>query len=365
MAENLGEKFEFLIVTRDRDFGVSEPYNNVRIDRWNEVGRAQVFYASPSMFSMIGFKKILNATAHDVLYLNSFFNPYSTASLLLLRRFGLVKIKPIVIAPRGEFSPNALCLKATKKRIYTKLSQLVKLYHGLIWQASSEHEAQNIRKFMGSMARHILVAPNMLSSVPAFAKDGTWPGDDMPQHSSLRLVFLSRISPMKNLDYLLAILKRVSAPMDFSIYGPLEVPEYWASCERHIRELPENINTIYRGAVTPADVPKVFAAHDVFFFPTRGENFGHVIFESLASGTCVVISDQTPWRADNSGAVEVIPLGNAEAWSASAERWAARKREDLAKYRESALTYARDYMATSPAVEQNRALFKFAYNYRY
>ncbi len=88
-----------------------------------------------------------------------------------------------------------------------------------------------------------------------------------------------------------------------------------------------------------------------------------MIFESLAAGTCVVLSDQTPWKADKNGAVEVIPLENAEAWCASLER--RRVREDLAKYRESALIYARDYLATSPAVEQNRALFKFAYNHRY
>ncbi|MFZ9090683.1 MAG: glycosyltransferase, partial [Planctomycetaceae bacterium] len=30
--------------------------------------------------------------------------------------------------------------------------------------------------------------------------------------------------------------------------------------------------------------------------PTQGENFGHAIFESLAVGTPVLISDQTMWR---------------------------------------------------------------------
>jgi glycosyltransferase involved in cell wall biosynthesis len=30
--------------------------------------------------------------------------------------------------------------------------------------------------------------------------------------------------------------------------------------------------------------------------PTLGENFGHAIFESLAAGRPVLISDQTPWR---------------------------------------------------------------------
>ncbi len=203
LVEKLGDEFEFLIVTRDRDFGVSEPYNNVKIDQWNEVGKAKVFYASPLMFSVTGFKKILNATPYDVLYLNSFFSPHSTGALLLLRRFGFIKTKSIVIAPRGEFSPGALGLKAAKKRIYIPVAKLLRMYHGLIWQASSEYEAQDIRNIMGSIARVILVAPNLLSVAPAVKNADYKNGNDKNRGKRLRLVFLSRISYMKNLDFLL------------------------------------------------------------------------------------------------------------------------------------------------------------------
>jgi glycosyltransferase involved in cell wall biosynthesis len=34
----------------------------------------------------------------------------------------------------------------------------------------------------------------------------------------------------------------------------------------------------------------------IFALPTTGENFGHAIFEALAAGRPVLISDQTPWR---------------------------------------------------------------------
>lgn len=365
MVENLGDEFEFLIVTRDHDFGDSEPYNNVKIDQWNEVGKAHVFYASPSMFSAAGFKKILNATPHDIIYLNSFFSPHSTGVLLLLRRLGLIKTRPVIIAPRGEFSPGALGLKAAKKKIYIPVVKLLRMYHGLIWQASSEYESQDIRKVMGKIARDIMVAPNLLSSALDVPNTNYKNRKDKVRGNGLRLVFLSRISPMKNLDYLLTILKRVNSPIDFSIYGPLEVPGYWTACQKLIDALPENIIVQYHGEITPEEVPKVFAAHDVFFLPTRGENFGHVIFESLAAGTCVVISDQTQWKADKNGAVEVIPLYDVDAWTASVDRWVTRSQRDLMKYREVALTYARDYVATSPSIGQNRALFHFAYNNRY
>ena len=35
--------------------------------------------------------------------------------------------------------------------------------------------------------------------------------------------------------------------------------------------------------------------YDLFLFPSGGENYGHVIAESLSSGTPVLISKNTPW----------------------------------------------------------------------
>ena len=32
------------------------------------------------------------------------------------------------------------------------------------------------------------------------------------------------------------------------------------------------------------------------FLPSKGENFGHIIMESLAASTPVIISDLTPWK---------------------------------------------------------------------
>ena len=53
----------------------------------------------------------------------------------------------------------------------------------------------------------------------------------------------------------------------------------------------------------------------MFFFPTLGENFGHVIHESLAAGTPVLISDQTPWVGlSEKGAGWELPLDNKSAW---------------------------------------------------
>lgn len=362
MVENLGDEFEFLIVTRDRDLGSLEAYFHVSIDQWNNIGKAKVFYASPTLFSLNRFKKLLNATPHDIIYLNSFFSPLFTASLLLLRRIGFIQTKAIIIAPRGEFSLGALHLKSIKKSIYIKIIKLFRLYDNLIWQASSEHEAQNIRDIMHFIAKDILIAPDLLPATVVQENINSQRKHNKVRKIHLQLVFLSRISPMKNLDYLLRILQKVKLPINFSLYGPLEDYEYWTECEKLIQKLPSNITVHYHGEVTPEEVSKAFIENDVFFFPTRGENFGHVIFESLAVGTCVVLSDQTPWTKDKQGAIEVFSLENSDAWVEAIERWANYSDEELVTLRQAALNYAREYIITSPAVEQNRELFQFAFN---
>ena len=360
MVENLGDEFEFLIITRDRDLGLSEPYDGININQWNNVGKAKVFYASPKDFTWWGFKKTLNKTNYDALYLNSFFSPRATIVPLLLRRLGLIPNKPLIIAPRGEFSSGALKIKPIKKKLYITFAKHLQLYNNLIWQASSEYEELDIRNTMGKVAKTILVAPDLLSSrAPSTITDNkTLQKKEI--NPFLHVVFISRISPMKNLEYLLTILQSIQPTIYLSIYGPLEDGQYWIECKNLIDKFPPNITAKHKGELTPEEVPNAFMEHDVFFFPTRGENFGHVIFEALAVGTCVVLSDQTPWQADKNHAVETIPLENTDQWVATLERWANYSNEELKAQREAALQYAHEYIANSPAVEQNRQLFQSA-----
>ena len=63
-----------------------------------------------------------------------------------------------------------------------------------------------------------------------------------------------------------------------------------------IAKLPSNITTHYHGAIAHAKVPIVLGLNDLFLFPTKGENFGHVIIEALQAGLPVLISDRTPWK---------------------------------------------------------------------
>lgn len=292
LVEHLGDDFEFKIITYDRDLHDHKPYNNVVISNWNLVGKAKVYYTPHKFFSFRHLIRLIKSLEYDVIYLNSFFHPYFTIQLLFARRFNLLPDKPIVIAPRGEFSEGAINLKKVKKALYVKLAKLIGLYEKLIWQASSIHEKNDIKRVMGRIAEHIFIAPNL---PPSFK------GIELKQReyeldNSLRVIFLSRISPKKNLEFALKVLSKINFSVIFDIYGPIEDQSYWEKCKLLMDDVNHKVLVRYQGSVRNEDVIDTFSRYDLFFFPSHGENFGHVILESMLAGTPVLLSDTTPWR---------------------------------------------------------------------
>ncbi|MEY2795360.1 MAG: hypothetical protein RIR10_1076, partial [Planctomycetota bacterium] len=356
LVEMLGDEFDIRIVTRDRDYGDTQPYAGMRINGWNQVGKAKVFYASPETLSMRGLRKVLNETQYDAVYLNSFLSPKMTGIPLLLRRLNLVPKKPWMLAPRGEFASASLAAKALKKRFYLVASKAIGLYSDLTWQASAPHEASDIHSKFGSIAKHIVIAPDLPRS-PVEIDSDRLPLAQRRHPRPLRIVFLSRLAPVKNLDFLLDVLSTVKRDIEFTIHGLQENEAYWQKCAQKIANLPSNIRATYEGAVSPDDVPHEFSKHDLFVFPSKGENFGHVVLESLSSGTSVIVSDRTPWRGGESDALEVLSLDDRDAWRHAIERWAVLSASERQTRRDDALAFANDYIENRAGVKEVRAFF--------
>src|SRR5690606_13980179 len=90
MAARLGDEIDFRIVTCDRDATETAPYPHLADEEsWLDVGKAKVLYLPPSRRSLRNMSRIMRETPHDILYLNSFFDPVFTLRPLLARRLGL------------------------------------------------------------------------------------------------------------------------------------------------------------------------------------------------------------------------------------------------------------------------------------
>lgn len=355
LVERLAPHFDWKILTTDRDLGAQTPYPGIEFDRWTRVGNADVWYASSERGSVRNLINVIRNTPHDLLYLNSFFNPLFSISPAWAMKFGLLRKKPMLIAPRGEFSAGALNLKRLKKKVYVTLSAASACYQNAFWHASTVDEASDIQVATGGQANRIFVAPNMLGSAMI-----SYSNHPRGRGEPLRVCFLSRIARMKNLDYALRALAMTSKPIRFSVFGPKEDGQYWGECEALVERLPPNVEFSYGGSVASANVQEILSAQDLFFLPTRGENFGHALVEAWGAGLPVLTSDCTPWRGlESKGVGWDMPLGDdgISRFAKCIDMLAAIDEGELESMRCKAKSFADSICHDPDSFEKNRNMF--------
>lgn len=304
--DHLGDEFQFRIITRDRDLGDTQPYSGIEPGKWIEVGKAQAYYLSPGQQNLWAIARLLRETPHDTVYLNCLVDWRFCTLPLLASRFRLTAKTRTVVAPRGVLSPQELSTKALKKRVFLAASNAINLHDNITWHAATDYEADCVRTTLGAVAKDIRIAPDLprrLSPHPSpFVKERGQP---------MRIVFMSRIAPNKNLLFALDVLAEARTPIDFVIRGPIQDARYWADCQAKIKTLPDHVSASYGGLVEPDEIASVLAGFELMFLPTFGESYGHAIAEALQVGVPVLISDRTPWRGlQESGVGFDIPLGN-------------------------------------------------------
>jgi glycosyltransferase involved in cell wall biosynthesis len=375
LVARLGEEFDFRVVTRDRDLGDDRRYPSVRVGEWTSVGKAQVMYL-PSTASSTALRAAMCKTEHDLLYLNSFFSRQMTVQVLLMRRLGLVPKRPLVLAPRGEFSAGALTLHRGRKRLYLLFARLGGLLRDVVWQASTEHEAADLRRVLGGA----LIRPRGGAGAPGDAEqpvrlfhatDLAAPpaeigvrGTPSKLRGYLRVAFVGRVSPMKNLKGALEMLQGVEGELDLRIFGPIEDHAYWSRCREVIRALPANVSVTYQGEMEHARVGPTLESHDLLFLPTLGENYGHVILESLLAGCPVLISDRTPWRRlREAGVGWDLSLDEPEAFRAALQSCVEMDAEEHSELSHSARRFAVQQVRACRSAEDHRYLFEAAVGY--
>ena len=357
LVAHLGEEFDFRILTADRDLNDVKPYPDIQPNAWTKRTHEQVCYLSPDQRRFLTFRQHLTQESYDLLYLNSFLSKL-TVYAVICRRLGLLPARPWIIAPRGEFSPGALQIKWPKKRLFLTVAGISGLYRDLIWQASSEFEAEAIRRMVARFHLDsnptILIAPNL----PPRVAD-TKPLSSVPKNKGkARLVFLSRIARKKNLVFALQQLAQVQGEITVDIYGPKEDEAYWRTCQQLVADLPENVSVSYLGLVEPGQVLTVFATYHAFLFPTLGENFGHVILESLSAGCPVITSDRTPWRGLASRrAGWDLPLERPDAFVQAIQQIVAMDQSTWQKWSQGARQVAYAFVNDPAILEANRQLF--------
>tara|TARA_X000000950_G_scaffold281743_1_gene379118 strand:- start:219 stop:1409 length:1191 start_codon:yes stop_codon:yes gene_type:complete len=358
LVKYLGKDFEFYIVTTDRDLEDVNSFPNIERGKWHLVGNAKVRYLFPDEQNFNIVKKIVKENGFKLIYLNSFWDPlFSIIPIICIRFFIKTDIK-ILLAPRGEFFSNALKIKKIKKTLFLYFGMVSRLYKNILWHATNQKEKEAIIKMFGQKSKTFL-APN-LSVSEHLNNKGHIPRE---VGAPLRICFISRIVKMKNLKFVLQVLSLVDVPIYLDIGGPQEDKVYWQECQFLANSLPKNIKVSYIGKIRPSDVPNTLAKYDLFFLPTLGENYGHVIIESLNAGTPVLISDRTPWRKlEKIGVGWDIPLEEKEIFAGRLDFLFKELPKNALERREMAKAYAKELIYDSKKIDQNKAMFYLAFS---
>lgn len=386
MVDALGDEFEFQIITSDRDLGDERPFDAVTRDEWQQVEKARVWYLSGKRNRWVSVLRLLRCCNYDLIYVNSFWSRLFSMWPVFLWRLGLTRAVPLLIAPRGEFSPGALGIKPKRKQLFIGLARYLRLYQGAAWHVSTCFERAELQGALSRLAqqrnairdvRHggaaidsiRLDAPSSVyMASPVFVafdlvsrqnSAGTLRQWAPKRPGSLKVIFVSRISRMKHLDGALRILAGIRGDIQFNIYGPIEDAGYWRECQRLIIGLPSNVRVAYQGELAHSRVGQAFREHHLFLFPTRGENFGHVIAEAMANGCPVLISDQTPWRElRKMGVGWDLPLKDIQPFREALEECVEMTEDQYHEFSARAATFSAPGAAEGDALEANASMLR-------
>jgi glycosyltransferase involved in cell wall biosynthesis len=224
----------------------------------------------------------------DCLYLNGLFSPFFFLYPLFIARVFFPGLR-VVIAPRGMLQKGALAQKTIKKKVYLRTLTRSHLLHGVVWHATDKQELNDIQVLLGTKTESYLVGniPVAPLSELKILKKST---------KTLRLVYLGIITPTKNLNVILEALQLVQFGVRFEIVGPVKDQAYWQECRKLMDALPPWVEVHCPGSLSPDRIQDCLSSQHALILPSKGENFGHAIYEALSVGRPVIISHHTPWQ---------------------------------------------------------------------
>ncbi len=194
---------------------------------------------------------------------------------------------PFIISPHGMLEGWALKHGSLRKRAALATYQRWCLKTAHAFHATSELEADNIRR--QDLRQPIAVVGNGIENPPV---------DFTPVRTGARLaLFLSRLHPKKGvLELIEAWRQVVPEGWKLRIVGPDE-GGYRAKIAAAVAESGVAGTIELCDAATDREKWRHYAQAEVFILPTHSENFGLVIGEALACGVPVITTCTTPWKS--------------------------------------------------------------------
>lgn len=346
------DEYNIFVVTSNRDFGETE---NLKVEQniWIKFTKnVKVIYLSKEKQTFIRLRKIIIEVKPDYIYLNSMFSYHYTLIPIIINFLFKNDFK-VILAPRGMLHEGAIKYKKNKKNILIKTFRRLHFLDNLFYQATDNQEKKDVIRWLRPPNDNVYVIQNFPKQLLPYKNSM------LKKEGELRLVYISRLSPKKNLIFLISLFKNheFDGNIYLDIYGP-EEQDYWIQCQNLIKYIPPNIKIQYHGSIEHDETGGKLKQSHFFTLPTFGENFGHAIFEAFVVGLPVLISDQTPWKKLSEKNIGWdLPLSDKLMWLKTIQTMLDMDNKSFQNMCRDSYTFANDYLKKSNLKERYKELF--------
>jgi len=231
----------------------------------------------------------------DVIHVQSIFSSSTPIALIYAKLFS----KPVLLTPRGQF--GGWCLDNGNSFKDKWLNWLIKPFaYKVTWHTTAEQEKNEIQaifpnakvEIVSNGIEYDLFQKSSMFSKQEFMKKYA----DKKMEAENIIISMGRLQKKKGFDILIDAFVKV---LEEYPNAKLFIAGQDEGEEENLKQQIHNCNLANKafltGAINGQEKIDFLANADLFVLPSHNENFGNVYVESLAAGTPIVASQQTPW----------------------------------------------------------------------
>lgn len=304
LIEQTKNDINWFVLTSNETYQSKQVNNDLPVKTWERLPfGGKVMYVSPHE-NRTFLKQILTERVWKTVYVNSMYSAFFGFQAVSMAK--QLKLRTIV-CPRGMLAKGSVKQKWWLKIPFLKASKALGWFSNVEWHATNSEEELSIKKWYKPQ-RKTTVLPNLVG------KQNRGVRSVETTKQSLKILCVARISPEKNIHYLIERLGSLGHKnIELTIIGGIHNQTYAEQLKKLSND--NQVNVDWKGHMDPKDIEKSLLNYDLFVLPTLGENFGHAVVEALRIGLPVLISDLTPWQnLTDTKAGYALDLANKEAF---------------------------------------------------
>lgn len=268
--------YKHTVITRNKDLGGSPLPEGKYVDN-------AIYLPKLSVSSLLPFFK-----NSKLIWINTIYS-FRFSIIPLLTLF-FTKKSIVLISPRGQLLQGAI---TNKKKIYLIIFKYLLLFirHQVVIHFTNQEEKEQSLSIFNNFE-------TICFNNPIF---GNIKSANLTKNDNKNKVigFFGRISPIKNIEFIIKLLPSLASGTVFQIHGTIEDLEYKQNLDSLIQSLNLKSRVIFFGNYNESNFIEKAKEVDVFVIPSFSENFCHVFFEAIEMHKIVIASNGLPWEEAN------------------------------------------------------------------